>query len=70
MESKLIDYSADTKKLVITVACTGGMQGKEVNPNMPISPDEQAQTAYDCYNAGASILHLHVRIRTGRPPRI
>ena len=66
MESRVIDYGAETKKLIITVACTGGMQGKEVNPNMPISPDEQAQTAYDCYNAGASILHLHVRDKDGQ----
>jgi 3-keto-5-aminohexanoate cleavage enzyme len=66
MEPRLIDYGAETKKLIITVACTGGMQGKEVNPNFPISPDEQAQTAYDCYNAGASILHLHVRDKDGQ----
>ena len=66
MEPKLIDYGPETKKLVITVACTGGMQGKEANPNMPVTPDEQAQTAYDCYNAGASILHLHVRDKTGQ----
>ena len=66
MEPKLIDYGTDTKKLIITVACTGGMQGKEVNPNIPLSPDEQAQTALDCYNAGASIIHLHVRDREGQ----
>ena len=66
MEPKLIDYGAETKKLVITVAITGGMQGKEVNPNLPMTPDEQAQASYECYNAGASIIHLHVRDKDGQ----
>ncbi len=49
------------EKVVITAAITGGLHGKESNPNIPTTPEEQAQTALDCYNAGASILHLHVR---------
>ncbi len=49
------------EKVVITAAITGGIHGKESNPNIPTTPEEQAQAALDCYNAGASILHLHVR---------
>jgi 3-keto-5-aminohexanoate cleavage enzyme len=56
-----------SRKLVITVAITGGQHGKEANPNLPEQPDEQAQDAYDCYNAGASICHLHVRDKQGEP---
>lgn len=48
-------------KVIITTAITGGVHGKEANPNIPITAEEQAQAALDCYNAGASILHLHVR---------
>jgi 3-keto-5-aminohexanoate cleavage enzyme len=57
----------EMKKIVITVAITGGLHGKESNPNLPEQPDEQAQSAYDCYNAGASICHLHVRNKKGKP---
>lgn len=47
--------------LIITVAITGGLQGKEVNPNLPESPEEQAQQTYEAYKAGASMVHIHVR---------
>lgn len=52
-------------KVVITAAITGGIHGKWANENIPISPEEQAQDALDCYNAGASVLHLHVRNELG-----
>lgn len=41
-------------KLIITVATTGGIHTKSVNPNLPEQPDEIAQDVYDCYNAGAT----------------
>ena len=40
--------------LIISCAITGGMHGKESNPNLPEEPEEQAQQSYDAYNAGAS----------------
>ena len=52
-------------KVIVTVAITGGLHGKEANANLPISAEEQAQAAYDAYNAGASIVHLHVRDEHG-----
>ncbi len=56
-----------TEKLIITVATTGPFQGKEANPNLPIEPEEIAEAAYDSWNEGASIVHLHARERgTGR----
>jgi uncharacterized protein (DUF849 family) len=48
-------------KVIITVATTGSRPTKEQNPNVPISPEEIANSAYECFNAGASIVHVHVR---------
>lgn len=47
--------------LIISCAITGGMHGKESNPNLPEEPEEQAQQSYDAYNAGASMIHIHAR---------
>jgi 3-keto-5-aminohexanoate cleavage enzyme len=52
---------ASTDKVIITAAITGGQHGREANPNLPLTAEEQGQDALDCYNAGASVLHLHVR---------
>ena len=46
---------------IITVATTGSRPTKEQNPNVPISPEEIANSAYECFNEGASIVHVHVR---------
>ena len=48
-------------KIFITAAMTGGNQKKAANPNLPEQPDEIAKDAYDCYNAGAAIIHIHAR---------
>jgi 3-keto-5-aminohexanoate cleavage enzyme len=47
--------------LIITVAPTGGVHGKEINPNHPESAEEVAEQTYECYKLGASIVHLHCR---------
>jgi 3-keto-5-aminohexanoate cleavage enzyme len=47
--------------VVITAAITGGFQGKEIIPSLPESPKEQADEAFRCYQAGASVVHIHVR---------
>lgn len=48
-------------KVIITVAVTGSMPTREQNPNLPITPEEIANAAYECYNEGAAIVHIHVR---------
>lgn len=53
------------RKIIITVAQTGAFHGKEANPNIPLTPKEIADSAYDCYNAGASIIHIHARDNEG-----
>ncbi|MEM3017749.1 MAG: 3-keto-5-aminohexanoate cleavage protein, partial [Candidatus Bathyarchaeia archaeon] len=47
--------------LIITCAITGGWQGKEANPNLPETPEEQAKSTFEAYEAGASIVHVHAR---------
>lgn len=54
------------EKLIITAALTGAIQGKEANPALPEQPDEIIKDAYDCFNAGAAIVHLHARDKEGR----
>jgi 3-keto-5-aminohexanoate cleavage enzyme len=49
------------KPVIISVATTGGHQGKEANPNLPEQPEEIARDLAACEEAGASIVHLHAR---------
>ncbi len=53
-------------KVILTAAITGGIHGKWANAALPVTPEEQAQDALDCYNAGAAVLHLHVRGADGQ----
>ncbi|MDD4878255.1 MAG: 3-keto-5-aminohexanoate cleavage protein [Candidatus Nanoarchaeia archaeon] len=55
------------QKLIITCALTGGVPTKEMTPYVPITPKEIAESAYACYNAGASVVHLHARNKKGKP---
>ena len=53
------------RKVIVTVAQTGAFHGKDANPNLPITPQEIADSAYDCYNAGAAVVHIHARDKEG-----
>ncbi len=48
-------------KFIITVAQTGAITNKSLNPNVPEQPDEIADSAYACFNEGAAICHIHAR---------
>ncbi len=52
-------------KVIITVAQTGAITNKSMNPNVPEQPDEIARSAYACFNEGAAICHIHARDRSG-----
>ncbi|MGD9938678.1 MAG: 3-keto-5-aminohexanoate cleavage protein [Clostridia bacterium] len=54
-------------KIVITCACTGAETSKDLQPALPITPEEVARAAEECRAAGAAILHLHVRDDEGHP---
>ncbi len=55
------------QKLIITVALTGAEVTRDLQPNLPITPDEIAEAAYEAYKAGASIVHIHARDNEGNP---
>ena len=56
------------EKVIITAAVTGSTPTRELNPAIPYSPQEIAQSAIECWRAGAAIAHIHVRDpQTGAP---
>ncbi|MFW6266419.1 MAG: 3-keto-5-aminohexanoate cleavage protein [Halanaerobiales bacterium] len=55
------------EKLIITAAICGAEVTKEDNPNLPITAKELAEEALKAQEAGASIIHLHVRDEDGNP---
>lgn len=52
---------------IITCALTGAETTREKQPNLPITPAQQAIAAEEAVKAGASIIHLHVREADGKP---
>ncbi|MCA1987680.1 MAG: 3-keto-5-aminohexanoate cleavage protein [Desulfarculus sp.] len=52
-------------KVIITVAQTGALVNKSMNPNVPEQPEEIIESAYACYNEGAAIVHVHARDQSG-----
>lgn len=50
-----------SEKVIISAALTGAVTPKEKNPNVPITPEEIAEDAYLCWQAGAAIVHIHMR---------
>ena len=50
-----------TEPCIITVAITGSVPKKEDNPAVPISVAEQVESTQEAFEAGATIVHVHVR---------
>lgn len=46
---------------IITVAITGSVPRKADNPAVPISTAEQIEATHEAYEAGAAVVHIHVR---------
>lgn len=55
------------EKLMITAAICGAEVTKEQNPAVPYTIPEIVREAKSAYDAGASIIHLHVRYDDGTP---
>lgn len=55
------------EKLIITAALTGAEVTKEIQPNLPLTPEEIGIESEKCYDAGASIVHIHARDEQGEP---
>jgi len=54
-------------KLIVSVAITGSNPTRQMTPYLPITPEEQAAAAIECWREGASIVHIHVRNEQGQP---
>ena len=46
---------------IVTVAITGSVPRKKDNPAVPISLQEQIESTHEAFEAGATVVHLHVR---------
>lgn len=49
------------KPIVIAVAITGSVPRKKDNPAVPVTPSEQVESTHEAFEAGASLVHIHVR---------
>ncbi len=56
-----------TQPCIICVAITGSLPTKADNPAVPISISEQLESTHAAFEAGAAILHAHVRDDDGKP---
>ena len=52
-----------SEPVAIAVAPNGGTRTKADHPALPLSPIELAETALQCLEAGAAMIHVHVRRR-------
>ncbi len=50
-----------TKPCIICVAITGSVPRKKDNPAVPVTIDEQVEATQEAFEAGAAIVHCHVR---------
>jgi 3-keto-5-aminohexanoate cleavage enzyme len=47
--------------VVIAVAITGSVPRKKDNPAVPVTPTEQIESTHEAFEAGATLVHIHVR---------
>jgi uncharacterized protein (DUF849 family) len=57
----------DPSKLLVTVAPTGAETSKEDCPQLPTTLEELVETARRCQDAGAAMIHVHIRDDEHRP---
>lgn len=49
------------KPVVVAVAITGSVPRKKDNPTLPVLPTEQIESTHAAFEAGATLVHIHVR---------
>lgn len=55
-------------KVVVTAAITGSIHTPTMSPYLPVTPEQIAEHAIGAYEAGAAVVHIHVRNpETGQP---
>ncbi|HEY0209091.1 3-keto-5-aminohexanoate cleavage protein [Acerihabitans sp.] len=47
--------------VIISAALTGAVTPKDINENIPLTPEDIAADAYRCWQRGAAVVHLHMR---------
>lgn len=57
--------STGPRKVIVTIAPTGGMATKDRVPQLPVTPEEIADDVVACYEAGASVAAIHARREDG-----
>ncbi|GAB3693783.1 beta-keto acid cleavage family enzyme [Saccharopolyspora tripterygii] len=58
------------EEVIITAALTGAGDTTGKSPHVPVSPEQIAQSAVEAANAGAAVVHVHVRdVETGQGTR-
>ena len=50
-----------SNKVVLTAALTGAVTPKSINEDIPTTPEEISEAAYKVWQAGASVVHFHMR---------
>ena len=53
--------------VIMTVASTGGKWTKQHSVYVPMTPDEIVSDTEECFDAGASMAHIHARDSEGSP---
>lgn len=61
------EKSVSNRPCIICVAITGSVPRKADNPAVPITVTEQIDSTHAAFEAGASIMHGHVRLEDGTP---
>ena len=49
------------QKLIITLAATGNVPTRAINPHAPLTPDEIARDIKECVDLGVAVAHIHAR---------
>ena len=59
--SQAASDEAELRPCMIAVAITGSVPRKQDNPAVPVTPTEQIESTHEAFEAGASLVHIHVR---------
>jgi uncharacterized protein (DUF849 family) len=62
-----VGTTPSTRGTMITVAPTGAESEKDAVPALPVTLDELVSTAIQCQEAGAAVIHVHIRDNEAKP---
>lgn len=59
--------TSNPRRTILTCAVTGNLTRLDMNPRLPCTPEQIANDSLAAADAGAAIVHIHVRYPDGRP---